>query len=167
MILETNRLILRDVEFTDITELAPILADPWVMAYSSYGAAFTWQQTDELLKLYILEAAQHDLGVLAVIRKAEHDLIGYCGIEWHTIEEKTTPELVYCLGRSFWGMGFAEEAARAVKTYAMDALKISPLVSFIRPENVRSIRLAEKLSATLKDRIRIHNVEKCVYVYKS
>jgi [ribosomal protein S5]-alanine N-acetyltransferase len=165
MILETSRLILRDFEFTDLAELAPILADPWVMAYSSHGAAFTWQQSDELLKLYILEAAQHDLGVLAVIRKAEHDLIGYCGVEWHNIEGKTTPELVYCLGRTFWGMGFAEEAARAIKTYAMDALKISPLFSFIKPENARSIRLAEKLGAQFKNRIHIHNVEKGVYVY--
>jgi [ribosomal protein S5]-alanine N-acetyltransferase len=165
MILETSRLILRDFEYTDIAELAPILADPWVMAYSSHGAAFTWQQTDELIKLYILESAQHDLGVLAIIRKEDHAFIGYCGLEWHNIKEKTTPELVYCLGRGFWGMGFAEEAARAVKTYAMDVCKISPLASFIRPENTRSIHLAEKLGAKFQDRIRIHNVEKCVYVY--
>jgi [ribosomal protein S5]-alanine N-acetyltransferase len=166
MFIETPRLIIRDFVFEDLKELAPILADPLVMAYSSYASPFTWEQTEELLKLYILEAAQHELGVSALIRKDHHDLIGYCGIEWHQHQGKPQAELVFCLGRTFWRQGFASEAATAVKSYAMDTLNISPLVSFIRPGNGRSIRLAEKLGASLQGTTHIHNTDKLVYLYE-
>ena len=37
MLIETNRLILREFQRTDLQELAPILADPKVMKFSPTG----------------------------------------------------------------------------------------------------------------------------------
>ena len=167
MIFETDRLIIRDLEFTDVSALAPIFADPKVREFSNNGIPFTWEQTEELVKLYILEAAQHEIGVCAIFRKQHHELIGYCGLEWHVIDGKIWPELVYCLDSAFWSQGLALEAASAVKKYAMETLKISPLFSFIKPGNTRSIRLAEKLGGRPEGTIRIYNIEKLVYSYQT
>ncbi|MBI1417588.1 MAG: GNAT family N-acetyltransferase [Limimaricola sp.] len=47
------------------------------------------------------------------------------------------------------GTGIATEAARAALTHAWDVLGWTTIVSYIAPDNARSIRLAEKLGATL------------------
>jgi len=47
------------------------------------------------------------------------------------------------------GHGFAAEAATAVLRYARDSLNLRTLVSYIRPDNTRSIALAKRLGATL------------------
>ncbi|MCK0168054.1 GNAT family N-acetyltransferase [Jannaschia sp. S6380] len=48
------------------------------------------------------------------------------------------------------GHGLAFEAASATRDWARDALRLPSLVSYIAPGNDRSIRLAERLGATLE-----------------
>ena len=45
----------------------------------------------------------------------------------------------------YWGKGLATEAAIATRDYAFARLGITRLISIIDPENVRSIRVAEKI----------------------
>ena len=47
------------------------------------------------------------------------------------------------------GQGYAHEAAAALRAWAKDERKLETLVSYIDPGNARSIRLAERLGATL------------------
>jgi hypothetical protein len=47
------------------------------------------------------------------------------------------------------GHGFAFEAATALRAWARETRKLETLVSYIDPANLRSIRLAERLGATL------------------
>jgi RimJ/RimL family protein N-acetyltransferase len=58
------------------------------------------------------------------------------------------PELDYSLDQPFWGRGLATEAARAARDWAFATLDFDRLASFIRPDNARSIRVAEKLGAS-------------------
>ena len=54
-------------------------------------------------------------------------------------------ELIYALGREFWGRGLVTEAATAVVSYAGFALGITELDALIFPENEASGRVLEKL----------------------
>ena len=47
------------------------------------------------------------------------------------------------------GSGIAFEAAKAVSSFAFDELNWEDFVSYVHPDNARSIRLAERLGATL------------------
>ena len=58
----------------------------------------------------------------------------------HRPAEKPAP-----LARAHWGQGFATEAARAVRDYAFETLRLPRLVALIDPGNVRSIRVAERI----------------------
>ena len=60
------------------------------------------------------------------------------------------------LGWTVWssgaeGKGFAYEAARAARDYAFDVLGWRTAVSYIDPDNARSISLAERLGAVRDD----------------
>ena len=110
------------------------------------------------------------LGYLAVVRKADGALIGRCGL-MDMVVESAKPEhgmlrgwfgrerapadvaltyeteLGYTLDPAAWGQGFATEAARCVRKYALDVLRLSYTVSAILPSNVRSRRVAERSGA--------------------
>jgi ribosomal-protein-alanine N-acetyltransferase len=56
-------------------------------------------------------------------------------------------ELGYTFDPVGWGQGFATEAARCVRDYARDVLRLSYAASAILPQNARSRRAAERLGA--------------------
>ena len=72
--------------------------------------------------------------------------VGRVGL-WHPgwLDE---PELSWVVYPTFEGQGFAFEAAQQVLDWAARDKGITRPVSLIAPQNVRSIRLAERLSAT-------------------
>jgi RimJ/RimL family protein N-acetyltransferase len=56
-------------------------------------------------------------------------------------------ELGYTFGPTVRGQGFATEAARCVRDYARDVLRLSYAISAILPQNARSRRVAERSGA--------------------
>ena len=58
------------------------------------------------------------LGLLAVERKAESDVIGYCGLIDSGAGVAGEPELAFELLRRDWGQGYATEASWAVLAWA-------------------------------------------------
>ena len=62
--------------------------------------------------------------------------------------EYPEPELGWLLFEGHEGKGYALEAATQAKRFAFDDAGLDRLVSYIDPNNRRSIRLAERLGAT-------------------
>ena len=58
------------------------------------------------------------------------------------------PELGYLFRQNAGGQGFATEAALAARDFALNRLRLPTLVSYIAPENARSLALARRLGAT-------------------
>jgi RimJ/RimL family protein N-acetyltransferase len=59
-------------------------------------------------------------------------------------------ELSWLIRRSEWNRGLATEAARAALAWAWQETAVQEVISLIRPENHRSIRVAEKLGQTFR-----------------
>lgn len=147
----TPRLRLRGFTARDLDAWAAILADEEVMRYIGAGGAVDRAVAWRFLSAYLGQWALRGYGVWAIERRSDGALIGSTGIlhpeGWPGIE------LSYLTARSSWGQGLAFEAAHAARSWARDALGLTGLISLIRPENGRSIRLAEKLGATEEKRI--------------
>jgi RimJ/RimL family protein N-acetyltransferase len=54
-------------------------------------------------------------------------------------------EIGYDFRSDYWGQGLATEAAAAVRDFALDELGLPRVISLIRPENVASVRVSEKI----------------------
>jgi RimJ/RimL family protein N-acetyltransferase len=72
------------------------------------------------------------------------------------------------LGWTLWsaaheGKGYAHEAAVAARAHAYSVLGWTTAVSYIDPDNARSIALAERLGATLDPDAAHHNPADLVY----
>lgn len=83
-------------------------------------------------------------GILAVERKGEGDVIGYCGLVFHGNGSPDEPELVFELLRAVHGHGYATEAGGAVVAWAGQAGH-PRLWATVRGWNVASRRVLEKL----------------------
>lgn len=146
--IETERLVLRTFIVEDHTALQAILGDKEVMRYSLHGA-LNEKQIKAFIQQEIDVFKEKGMSILAVVDKAHSRLVGYCGVHWLNIDGEILPELTYRFATKYWGLGFATEAAFAVKKYSMQKKKLLDLVSIIDPENFRSIRVAEKLGASI------------------
>jgi [ribosomal protein S5]-alanine N-acetyltransferase len=140
-VLETERLILRFLLETDTDNLQLLFGDPEAMRY--FPSVKNHDETREWIQTNIRNYAQHGFGLYACMRKKDDRLIGYCGfIPQDDVNGRNEIEIGYGLIRSYWGLGYATEAAKACKIYGFETLKFHRLISLIRPENTASIKIA-------------------------
>jgi RimJ/RimL family protein N-acetyltransferase len=143
--LHTERLILRPFQISDETAMYQVFRDAEVMRYS-YGVQ-TKQWVRDWIRFRILENQDDAITSVWVVTEKAHTIVtGYCGL-FHIPDLAGSPEMEigYRLIQKFWGLGYATEAACAIRDYAFDELGITRLVAMIDPANTASIRVAEKL----------------------
>jgi len=78
-------------------------------------------------------------------------------------DEREHHYLAYLICSRFWGHGYATEAARAILDYGLQTLGIHTVEALIRPDNTRSIRLAERLGMRHECTTQHHGCEHYVY----
>ena len=144
MITQTESLIIREFQVSDIEALAKILAKPEVMQFSIDGV-FSTKKTAVKLQSFLDSYQKNGYGKWAVIHRQSGRLIGYCGIVVEEIEGKSEKELGYRLDSEFWGQGLATEAANACLKYGFDKFKFDYVLGMAEPENKASIRVLEKI----------------------
>jgi [ribosomal protein S5]-alanine N-acetyltransferase len=147
MKIETPRLILREFMRSDLQALAPILADPLAMKFSTMGI-HSISQTEKAIDNFIDSYKQFGFGLWAVTLKERDLLIGYCGLAIDRIDERDEPEIGYRLDSKFWGKGFATEAASASIKYGFDSIELPYILGAAQRQNVASIRVLQKLGMT-------------------
>jgi|ERR1700733_2536707 len=149
--LRTERLVLRAFRATDLDALAAMQANAEVRRFLGTGTplsrADTWAVTERAIGQWSLRG----YGMFAA--EADGRCAGWAGI-LHPLEWPE-PELGYALDQPFWGRGLASEAARAARDWAFATHGFARLASFIRPDNARSIRVAEKLGAVREGMIEL------------
>jgi len=144
-VIETERLILRTWQASDIEPYYAIMQDPKVTELLL--GPLTREQISVFIERSNKAYAEEKYCLFAVEEKASGNLIGYVGLCKVPYETPFTPaiEIGWRLGSQYWGKGYATEAARAVLSYAFTVLKLTEVVSFTSTLNVRSMRVMEKI----------------------
>lgn len=161
-IAETDRLILRELTPEDFDDLYQICQDPAVAKYIDSGD----HKETEFAKLtaYITYVyAFYGFGLWGVFDRTTGKLIGRCGIELQTVDEKTEIMLSYLLHRDYWDQGFATESCQAVFHYAKEELDIHRIIAVIDVTNNRSIHTAARLGMTEEKKLRYQDRDCLLY----
>ena len=156
MLLETERLRLRPLHADDLDAVAAWYADPEVMRYIGPGGPMSREDSERSLDRMRANFDADGFGQLAVVRAEDGALLGRCGLlvwtadTFEATNERDAPgatelEVGWLIAREHWGRGYATEAALAVRDYALGELGRTRLISLIRPGNVASERVAEKI----------------------
>jgi len=148
-VIETPRLIMRHFAAADLDALSELMANPDFMLFST--GVFTREQTASFLFDRVIAPARAGLpSQFALITREQDRLIGYCGFFRQMVDGVNEIEIGYRLHPDYWNYGLATEAARGVRDYAFEVMKLDRVISLIHPENHASRRVTEKNGMSLE-----------------
>lgn len=140
MILETERLILREMQPSDFDALCRIMQDEETM--TAYEGAFSDEEVQAWLDRQLERYRKWGFGLWAVILKENGAMIGQCGLTMQPWKGEEVLEIGYLFERAYWHRGYATEAAKACRVYAFDTLNAKEICSIIRDTNTASQNVA-------------------------
>jgi RimJ/RimL family protein N-acetyltransferase len=153
IILESERLLFREHEPSDLDAYCAMEADPEVRRYVG-GAPRMRSQAERKFREAHLKHASARLALRATIFKPEGRYIGYCGLYPNFRPGGALPGeavLAFYLAREYWGRGLATEAGRAFVAYGFKELGLARIVASTQVGNAASIRVLEKLGFVLRE----------------
>ena len=152
VVLETGRLILREIEDADAVFVLELLNSPgFIQNIADRGVRTEEQARDYIAERIAASYAEHGFGMWAVVPKAQNIPVGMAGL----VKREVLPhvDVGYAFLERAWGKGYAEESARAVLAYAREKLGLSTVVAITTPANRPSQRVLEKIGLHYVDTI--------------
>jgi len=141
--LESERLRLRWFREDDFDQFLHLCQDPEVMRFLGDGRPMNGMEVWRQMATFMGHWFFRGYGIWAVEEKATGKVIGRIGFiypfGWPGFE------LGWTLGRESWGKGYATEGAARALEYAFTEMGRDHVISCIAPENVASVRVAERL----------------------
>jgi [ribosomal protein S5]-alanine N-acetyltransferase len=165
VVLETERLLLRQFNMSDSEAMFHVFGDAEVM---KFGDGI---QTKEWIQNWLVTCLEEyypkwGFGPYAVVKRINQEVVGYCGLFFFPdINGQPEVEIGYRLARANWGCGYATEAALAVRDYAFNSLGLKRLIAMIDPQNTASLRVARKLGMVYKKEIMFEGYSHPDHVY--
>lgn len=143
--IETERLVLRPWRADDREPFAALNADPQVMEH--FPETLTREASDGLVERMEAAWREHGFCFGAMERKSDGVLVGMAGLARVPFRAPFTPavEIGWRLGREFWGLGYASEAARAWLAHGFTKLGLDEIVSFTTTTNLRSQAVMQRI----------------------
>jgi [ribosomal protein S5]-alanine N-acetyltransferase len=152
MILESERLLFRPHQPSDIDAYCAMEADPDVRRYVG-GVARLRRDAEQKFRDG-LKRASNRLALRATIFKPDGRYIGRCGLHPNFRPGGSIPGeagLGYYLARDYWGRGLATEAGRVFIAFGFNVLRLSRIVATVEVGNAASVRVLEKLGFVWTD----------------
>ncbi len=151
IILETERLVLREMTQGDLEALCSILCDGEVMC-TAYESPFTPEEAQLWLDRHLKRYETFGFGLWAVVLKETGEMIGQCGLTWQHWRGEEVLEIGYLFQKAYWHKGYAVEAAKACKEYAFSVLKADRVCSIVRRTNAAAQNVALRCGMQQVDR---------------
>jgi len=142
IILETSRLILRELNPNDAQYFYDLNLEPDVIQYTGDPPFESVESAKSFLENY----AQYKLygyGRWACILKENNEWIGWCGLKFE--KEHGDTDIGYRFFKKYWGKGYATESAKACLEYGFQKLGLKRIIGRAMNANGASIRIFEKL----------------------
>ena len=165
VVLETTRLFLRELSLeADGDFIARLLAHPKVMRY--WPASLTREESNAWIEKQLGRYERDGCGYWLVSLKETGEPVGQAGIMMIELDDVIEAGLGYIIDFTAWGNGYATEAAAACVAYAFNSLGSDRVVAPIRPANVASARVAEKIGMIPEKTTMFAGFEHLIYSVK-
>jgi len=140
VIIETDRLLMRQFTISDTLLIYELNSDPEVTRFT-LDAVTDIRQAKKILEESILpQYALFNHGRWAVLIKPHLEFIGWCGLK----RREQEIDLGYRFMQKAWGKGYATESAFASIQYGFNKLQLNEIVGRSLPGNLASVRVLEK-----------------------
>lgn len=149
ILLETERLRLRQFHGSDVDLLVELDADPEVMRYITYGVPTPRETYEQVIlpRWFAIYAETPLLGYWAAEDRADGRFLGWFHLRPDRIDAGEQ-ELGYRLRRTDWGRGLATEGSRALIRHGFERAGVAKVSSRTLAGNLRSQRVMQKCGLT-------------------
>ena len=148
MKLETERLILHEIELTDLEKVHELHSLPETDRYNTLGIPETIDLTKELLLGWLDNQREIPRKKYVFsVNKQENEFIGLVGINIGKPKHKNA-EIWFKLHLNYWNMGFATEMTNAILRFCFHDLELHRIEAGCAVENIASKNVLEKIGMT-------------------
>ena len=162
IIIETERLLIREIVASDLDVMLEMHSDPEVHRYLGNNTITSPEKMKEAMDELTCQYREYGLGRWAMIEKGSGDFIGWTGLEYVTHEinqHKDFYDLGYRLLKRYWGQGYATESAVASVDYAFEVLQASEIYAMADIENEGSNKILKKVGLHFVETFDLEGVE--------
>ena len=152
MVIETKRLLLRDMTENDYDALYKVLADSDIMQHYPY--TFDKARVRGWISKNIERYRIFGFGLWAVCLKETGEMIGDCGLTMQLINGQIKPEIGYHIRKDQQRRGYAKEAAAAVRDWTFNNTPFRIIYSYMKYTNIPSSSTAVSWGCRLVDEFR-------------
>lgn len=144
---ETERLILRDIDPIDTVGLFDMDSDPDVHRFLGNKPIKTMEEAEAIIAHIQSSYELHGIGRWAIVDKTTQDFIGWTGLKYET---NLRPEfgyydLGYRLRKKYWGKGIATESAIASLRYGFEQLQLQEINACAEIQHAASNCILQKI----------------------
>lgn len=140
MVIETERLLLREMTDDDFHALYEVLSDSDIMQHYPY--AFDENRVRSWIERNIRRYRVLGFGLWAVCLKKTGEMIGDCGLTMQLINGEIKPEIGYHIRADEQRKGYAKEAAIAVRDWTFSNTPFNVVYSCMKYTNEASVKTA-------------------------
>src|SRR6266446_8223674 len=163
VILETDRLFLREYVEEDAEAFFKLNSDPEVLRFVPDKRLLNVEQARQILIDHpIADYLKYGFGRGACILKNTGEQIGFAGLKY--LEELGEVDVAYRLLPKYWGQGLATEAALAAVRFGFADLDLKRIIGLVMPENIASVRVLEKTGLCYVDSVSFWGSQFSKYV---
>jgi RimJ/RimL family protein N-acetyltransferase len=163
-ILETERLILKQVSIEDAEFILTLLNEPsFIRNIGDRGVRTLADARDYVLNKLVASYENFGFGMYLVILKETGTPAGLCGLVQRVGLDDV--DIGYAILPEHWSKGYATESALGVKEYAKNSIGLKRIVGITDPDNDGSIRVLEKLELKFEKMVKLSedNIELSLY----
>lgn len=152
--LETERLILREIDDTDANDLFEMDTDPDVHLYIENNPVHSIEEILKVIEILKKQYQKNGIARWAVVNKLTNECLGWSGLKY--IDEPINNrinfyELGYRFKKKHWGKGFATESSIAILNFGFKNLNIESIYAIVDPKNENSKKVLHKLHFEIKE----------------
>jgi [ribosomal protein S5]-alanine N-acetyltransferase len=141
-VLETERLLLRELTLKDAEALFSILSDSDGVRF--YDIPFIHiEQARRAIERHRLRFRYNEALRWAITLKSENRLLGNCGYSWD--KDNHFAVLSYVLARPYWNQGIMTEALNAIIPFGFKNCHLHRIEADVSLPNIASQRVLQKL----------------------
>ncbi len=158
-IIETKRLVLRELELSDSEHFFALNANLEVLKYTGDRPFLSISEAESFLRNYD-DYKKNGFGRWAVIHRESGAFLGWCGLK---LNEENRVDLGFRFFEKFWGKGYATESASAALEVGFTILNLSEIIGRAAVDNQASIRVLEKIGMHFWRQGSCDGIENAVY----
>jgi len=154
VLIETERLIIRELEYADEKDLFEMDSDPEVHLFIENNPVKSIDEITKVIGMLKVQYKENGIARWAVVDKLTNECVGWSGLKYFNEplnNHHNFYELGYRFKKKHWGKGFATESSNAILEYGFKNLNVDSIFAVTDPKNLNSKKVLSKLGFTLEE----------------